>query len=459
MSKVCRIVCSKNLNKGKYSALKKQAKLLGALRKEVWQRFGSIHGVGISFRNIRNDWVKTRDFTPLSAKAWKETLSDVLNDINLYEEAVKEKVRKDIWKRTNNKKEQKRLFGLLKYNRWVSNTYLCRRMRKYKKHGKTMVNNQIIVESGVYSQFQGKKGNTYLKIPSLIRGKPICIPLNSSIMLRGTLRIILKNGIVYIHYTMDKLSHKPCGDLIIGVDKGYTEAFADSENNFYGENFGKVLTDYTETVNSRGQSRNKLYSLLKKLEGKLEKTNLPHRQKQIKKKIRNIKKFNLGQQKLTHYREQQQKQVRNIAFQAVHQMVDSAKEIRAEDLSSPIASKQKWRQYNRSMSGWAKGSLAEALESVTKARGSCLRLVNCAYTSQMDSNTDCLEGQRVSDKFYHVNGEVSHADTNAAINIKHRGDDTEITRYMPFRKVKEVLLSRLMANGGVSSFDSVTAPP
>jgi len=57
----------------------------------------------------------------------------------------------------------------------------------------------------------------------------------------------------------------------------------------------------------------------------------------------------------------------------------------------------------------------------------------------------------VGDKFYHASGEVSHADTNAARNIKHRGDDTEITRYMPFIKVKEILLNRFMANGGVSN--------
>ena len=102
------------------------------------------------------------------------------------------------------------------------------------------------------------------------------------------------------------------------------------------------------------------------------------------------------------------------------------------------------------MSSWAKGSLAEALESVTKARGSCLRLVNCAYTSQMDSNTCRLEGRRVGDKFYHANGEVSQADTNAAVNIKHRGDDTEITLYTCHKDVKKILLNRLTAIGGVS---------
>lgn len=51
------------------------------------------------------------------------------------------------------------------------------------------------------------------------------------------------------------------------------------------------------------------------------------------------------------------------------------------------------------------------------------------YTSQMDSMTDRLEGRRVGDKFYHMNGDVSQADTNAAVNVKQRADDTEISHW------------------------------
>ena len=69
----------------------------------------------------------------------------------------------------------------------------------------------------------------------------------------------------------------------------------------------------------------------------------------------------------------------------------------------------------------------------------------------MDSNTLRLEGRRVGDKFYHVNGEVSQADTNASVNIKNRGDDTEITLYTPYKEVKKILLHRLTEIGGVSN--------
>jgi len=432
--KVCRIIHSVDLNKSKYDELALQAKMLGKIRKEVWHRFGSINGVGSNHRKIRTEWVSSRDFLPLPAKAWKETLRDVLDDISLYESSAKNKVRKDIWQHTNDEAEQKRLFGLLKYNGWVNDSYLLRKMRKYKKHGKTNVCNQIVLEYGVYGQFTGKNGNTWLKVPSFTRGKPVCVPLNSNIKLKGSLRLILQEGVVYVHYSIDQKRFEDCGNQVIGVDKGYSEAFADSEGNFYGEDFGKVLTEDTEKRNKRGKARNKLYQIAKKK---------PH-------KAKHILKFNLGTKKLERNNKKQQELIRNTAFQSAHAIVDIAKEVRAEDLSGPIVNITKWKKFNRTMSGWAKGSLAEALESVTKARGSCLRLVNCAYTSQIDSNTGLLEGKRVGDKFYHVNGDVSHADTNAAVNIKHRGDDTEITLYTPYKEVKKILLNRLAANGGVS---------
>ena len=434
MSKVCRILRSVGLNFSKFKELDEQAKMLGKLRAEIWQRFGSINGVGANHRKIRDEWVKTRDFSPLPAKAWKETLRDVLDDIQMYEESAKEKVRKAIHTRIQDKIERKKLYKTLSSNQWVDDPYLSRMMRKHKKHGRTTVNNQIVLEYGVYSQLKGKDGNTWLKIPSFTRGKQVCVPLNSKVELKGCLRVILKNGTVEVHHAIEQKTFKSCGEEILGVDKGYTEAFADSEGNFHGENFGKILSKATENRNQKGKARNKLHQLAKKK---------PH-------KAKNIYKFNLGKKKQEKTLDNTKKLIRNVAFQAVHSIVDQAKEVRAEDLTSPIAQKTKWKKYNRLMSSWAKGSLAEALKSVSKARGSCLRLVNCAYTSQMDSNTRRLEGRRVGDKFYHVNGELSQADTNAALNIKHRGDDTEITLYTSYKEVKKILLGRLSAIGGVS---------
>jgi transposase len=407
--------------------------MLGALRKEVWQRFGSINGSGIDFRALRNEWVKTRDFSPLPAKAWKETLRDVLDDIAMYEEAAKLKVRQDIAKKTSDKAERARLYKALKGTEWKNDPYLSRKMRQYRRHGQTDVKNQIILECGVYSQFRGKDGRTWFKVPTFTRGSKLAIPLNSNILLKGCLRLILKDGQVFVHYTIEQKIFAPCGDRIIGVDKGYTEAIADSEGCFHGKDLGRILTEGTEKRHRRGKARNKLYQIVKKK---------PH-------KARNIYRYNRGRIKLTKEYDHQKELIRNIAFKAAHSVVDKARAVRCEDLTKPFASKQKWKKYNRTMSGWAKGSLADALNSVTKARGSCLRVVNAAYTSQMDSKTRRLEGRRVGDKFYHANGEVSHADTNAAVNIRERADDTEIGLFMSHRDVKKILLDRLAATGGV----------
>jgi len=115
--------------------------------------------VGVNHRTVRTDWVKNRDFSPLPAKAWKETLRDALDDI-----------------------------------------------------------------------------------PCLIRRKRIAIPLNTKADLHGMLRVIIKDGVVEVHYLANNHKHASCGTEVIGVDKGYSEVFADSEAEFHGEGFSKLLT-------------------------------------------------------------------------------------------------------------------------------------------------------------------------------------------------------------------------
>jgi transposase len=82
------------------------------------------------------------------------------------------------------------------------------------------------------------------------------------------------------------------------------------------------------------------------------------------------------------------------------------------------------------------------LETVTKRRSATLVLINPAYTSQMDSRNGCLLGKRVGDSFHCFDGEVLQADENAARNVRDRLYDSEIDRWMPYRKVKSILLER-----------------
>jgi IS605 OrfB family transposase len=303
-------------------------------------------------------------------------------------------------------------------------------MRKVKKHGKNHVFNQIILENGVYSQFKGKDGNTWLKIPSLIRNQRISVPLNSKVTLSGMLRIILRNNIVEVHYLANNKQHKICGTGIVGIDKGYTEVFTDSDGEIHGSGFNLLLNNASEQRMQKNKVRNKLYQIAKK---------------SSKSKYERIMRNNLGIKKRFKQNSKIKQQIRGHCFKAAHAVADKAKIIIAEDLTASIKKKSNWKKYNRLMSSWMKKSITEALETVSKVRGSDLHYVNAAYTSQMDSKTGQLLGVRVGDKFHHVNGDVSHADINAACNIKQRLYDKDITRYMPYQKVKQILLNRLHA--------------
>ena len=81
-----------------------------------------------------------------------------------------------------------------------------------------------------------------------------------------------------------------------------------------------------------------------------------------------------------------------------------------------------------------------------------MALVNPAYTSQIDSRTGLLQGQRKGDRFHCLDGVVLEADANAACNILARLYDEEITLYTPFREVKALLADRIRLSVG-------TAPP
>jgi hypothetical protein len=76
--KVTRIAYSRDLNAGKYGELVEQAGRLGRVRSLLWDRYGSIMGVGLSDRQIRDAWMA--DGTAASfgvlANAWKETVRE-----------------------------------------------------------------------------------------------------------------------------------------------------------------------------------------------------------------------------------------------------------------------------------------------------------------------------------------------------------------------------------------------
>jgi len=358
--KVTRILKSKNLNRVKYEQLEEQAKRLGKIRSEVWHSFGSIAGVSIKTdRDIRDQWLKEKRRFDVSANAWKETLRDAFADIKANRESAKEKVRKVLYKQVCDEEKRHELYQKLKSDDWTSDNYLRRLMRKYWKHGRNHTNNQIIVRSDNYTTFQ-LGGHAWIKIPSLQKGKRIAIPLNTTVEPTGTLRLILKEAEIEIHYTIDIKETKTCGQATLGIDKGYTEVFVDSEGEHYGEGLGKILTQHSDSLKKKYQARNKLRAIANKKQHK--KTNI----------IEN----NLGRKKLNRQNNKVQSQIKDRIYQATHKLIDKAEFIAAEDLTSPIASKKFGKIVTRRLSAWTKGVIANALETVSRRRGSSVILVN-----------------------------------------------------------------------------------
>lgn len=364
-----------------------------------------------------------------------ETTKDVVNDILLYKAAAKVKVRRAIALRTDDEAERKRLYTLLRSDKWMEDPYLHRQMRKHFKHGVSHAKNQFIVRS---DRFTTEQIGGYLTITIRVArryGDDIVLTTTSNgtnVDLSGcNLRIIVRDDIAEIHYSTDKGSGRPHGSRTLGVDKGYTEAFVDSDGEHHGEQFGVVMTEYSDKASKTGSARNKLHTLEKK-----------HRQSGNVKKADNIRTHNLGRKKIDARKRLTQKRLRDVAFKAAHAVVDKAAVVASEDLTIPIPKKHPWKKFNRRMSGWAKGALAEALDSVCTQREASHVLVSSAYTSQMDSVTGLLQGKRVGDKFYRINGDVIQADHNAARNVLARLYDKDIGRFTPYQEVRRILLAR-----------------
>jgi len=129
--KATRIITSKNLHRGKYEQLEKQAKRLGKVRSEVWHCYGSINGMSYRCdRTIRDQWLFCKRQFNVSSNAWKETLRDSFGDIKANRESAKEKVRKILYKSIHDEEKRLDFYKPLKSDNWMGDNYLRRLMRK-----------------------------------------------------------------------------------------------------------------------------------------------------------------------------------------------------------------------------------------------------------------------------------------------------------------------------------------
>ncbi|MFE6623806.1 zinc ribbon domain-containing protein [Streptomyces sp. NPDC057740] len=437
--KVTRIAYSWNLNAGKYEQLSEQARRLGQVRSLVWRRYGSLAGVGLSDRAVRDQWMKdgTAESFGVLANAWKETVRDAVADIRACREAAKVPVRRAIRRCIDDRAERKKLFTALKREQWMDDPRLSRLMRKHWKRGQNHTTNQIVVRSDQYRTHRlTDDGYVWLAVPSLERRKMISIPLNTTTAPTGTLRLILRDGKVEVHYVISaadlKSSCRPRGVAKVGVDKGYTEVLTDSDGYHHGEALGSVLKAESDHLKAKNTCRAKIRSVAEKAAKNGDQA-----------KAERIRKNNLGTMKRGRRRRAFEQKVRTITFTAVHAVVDKAGHMVAEDLTRPFVSRAELgRNTNRRLAAWTKGVTAEALNSVSERRGSALTLVNAAYTSQVAPCCRIL-GTRKGERLHCTRcGAVWQADHAGAINVLERDGDPDITLYTPHARVKQIIQER-----------------
>jgi hypothetical protein len=81
--------------------------------------------------------------------------------------------------------------------------------------------------------------------------------------------MILRNNRVEVHYQIDaetmRSSARPPGDRVLGVDKGYTEAFTDSDGEHHGDRLGELLAAESDHRAIKNTRRAKIRVIAEKL--------------------------------------------------------------------------------------------------------------------------------------------------------------------------------------------------
>lgn len=450
MTLVTRSVTTHHLTVAKHKRLVEMAVLCGAVRTEVWRRYGALAGLTRSNRTIRDeDWLagpRLGVTTGLPARIWKATLEDSLNAIKANREAAMAAVIRIIWRSKRDKDEKKRLSASLRNNTWPQDKLLHRLMRKAWRRGQSHISDQIVLDTQGHSSFD-HNGQRWLAVSSLVPRKRIMLPLGQfDRQITGAIRLrVRSDGEVDVLHAVneaDACVSRPCGTRDLGVDKGYTEVFVDSDGQAHGEGFGALLSTESDHLKTVWAARRKLDALAAKLEAQARVTSDPAARRNKLAKAKRIRRHNLGRQKLAEHKRSHRAKVRTKVFTACHSVFDKAASLTVEDLRRQIRGYDRGRNRNRRLAGWVKGLIQEAVEATSRRRGALVDEVNAAYTSQWLTGCEAF-GPRHGDAIHCPLGKaVFTADHVAAMNILQRKTDRGISRFLPYREVRKVLEER-----------------
>ena len=276
---------------------------------------------------------------------------------------------------------------------------------------------------------------------SLQPGKRISLRLKGRSKIRGTLQLIRDTAGTYSLrvYVPQQCEEKRKTGTVIGIDLGYTEMMATSEQELLGTDLGQYFSAISDKRRKNSEGRNRMHSLFRNLLKKPNKDNLA--------KAERIRKHNLGRKK------QRARYIRDIGVIKTivnrelnllfTRKTNPIKQIVVEDLSArmKVHFGKKW---NRRLSGWMRGYLQERIRYKAKKHGIEVSEVNPAYSSRECPRCHCTDKKnRYGNSFKcSLCGYHGHADLVAALNILGRLGDKEIRIGMPPSRVKAVLDGR-----------------
>ncbi|NEN98454.1 MAG: transposase [Moorea sp. SIO3I7] len=438
-------------------------KKLGIVRSESYNKLGSINHWGLDWKKAIPEVKSFRnpDSLGLPAKLMDWAINDVAKAITAQQAACIDAVAKRIYRRfpgKENQNKRKELCKQLKTVAFLDNPLLHRLVRRFFQRGHSWIKNQIVYQQVGYKCKRLSRNTYQLELAGLRRGKRNRIVVRSNRKIKGQIRLI-HNQLLQkfeIHFLVDHGTVEiPSERRSLGVDKGYTEAFYDSDGQAHGKDLGKVSTKKSDRICAKNRNRGKLWALHRKLE-----------------KIDSVKSARILENNLTRKTENRRYRKNQAELTAIigaaSKSLFNGESLKvfavrvawptASDLTQPIRNKRQSKAVSRKLNSWMKGVMRDSLQKWADWTGSVVTEVQPSYTSQIDSRNGTLLGKRTGDNFTGFDGVVLQADHNAAKNILARGTDFEITRYMSKTEVQAVLLrrtARWLKGMGLSLVDAV----
>jgi len=266
-----------------------------------------------------------------------------------------------------------------------------------------------------------------VQVQGLSKGKRIRLVVKSNRIIKGQIRLLERDGQLEIHsfINLGAVPKAPENyQRIIGVDKGYTEAFVSSEGQVYGKNLGTKITAKTERINSKNKKRQKLWGLASKYQ-----TSDPQ-------KAQSILENNLTRKAENKKLQRDKAEIKSLIRHGVRQILQTPTLVYAEDLSKHFITKKQSKAVNRKLNSWVKGELQKSLESIAQLSRSKIEIVNPAYTSQVDHLTGTLLGFRDGDSMNKSKVESRKSKVKKVSSLKSKIYNTSLNLLKKYMSLK-----------------------